>query len=192
MASVAICPFRRALHSTFDCVPALTLTHVRHILNYILCTGAAILTKPDPKLERLRRLGVLNPHPERVQAPWFQSNDFFDARDLIQVKYEMLRYVSVDGASKADAAALFGMSRPTFYQAEAAFARDGLAGLVPKQRGPKGAHKLNFEAMAFVERHLEGDGAIHARALAEQLESELGISVHPRSIERAIARKKKP
>ncbi len=171
---------------------ALTLTHVRHILNYILCTGAAILTKPDPKLERLRRLGVLNPHPERVQAPWFQSNDFFDARDLIQVKYEMLRHVSVDGASKADAAALFGMSRPTFYQAEAAFARDGLAGLVPKQRGPKGAHKLNFEAMAFVERHLEGDGAIHARALAEQLESELGISVHPRSIERAIARKKKP
>jgi hypothetical protein len=46
--------------------------------------------------------------------------------------------------------------------------------------------------MAFVERHLEGDGSIHARALAEQLESELGISVHPRSIERAIARKKKP
>ncbi len=165
---------------------------MRHILNYTLCTGAAILTKPDPKLERLKRLGVLNPHPERVRASWFQSSDFFDARDLIQVKYEMLRHVSVDGASKADAAALFGMSRPTFYQAEAAFARDGLAGLVPKQRGPKGAHKLNFEAMAFVERHLEGDGAIHARALAEQLESELGISVHPRSIERAIARKKKP
>lgn len=57
-------------------------------------------------------------------------------------------------------------------------------------RGPKGAHKLNLEAMAFVERHLEGDGSIHARALAEQLESELGIPVHLRSIERAIARKK--
>ncbi len=150
------------------------------------------MTKPDPKLERLKRLGVLNPHPERVLAPWFQSSDFFDARDLIQVKYEMLRHASVDGASKADAAALFGVSRPTFYQAEAAFARDGLAGLIPKQRGPKGAHKLNFEAMAFVEQHLEDDGAVHARALAGQLESELGISVHPRSIERAIARKKKP
>ncbi|KAA0998248.1 helix-turn-helix domain containing protein [Paraburkholderia panacisoli] len=150
------------------------------------------MTKLDSKLERLKRLGVLNPHPERVLAPWFQSSDFFDARDLIQVKYEMLRHVSVDGASKADAAALFGVSRPTFYQAEAAFARDGLAGLVPKQRGPKGAHKLNLEAMEFVERHVEDDGAIHARTLAGQLESELGISVHPRSIERAIARKKKP
>jgi hypothetical protein len=39
---------------------------------------------------------------------------------------------------------------------------------------------------------MEDDGSIHARALAEQLETELGISVHPRSIERAIARKKKP
>jgi transposase len=152
--------------------------------------GAKTLTKPDPKLKRLKRLGVLNPHPERVLAPWFQSSNFFNARDLIQVKYEMLRHVSVDGASKADAAALFGVSRPTFYQAEASFARDCLAGLVPKQRGPKGAHKLNFEAMEFVERHLEADGAIHARALVGRLESEFGISVHPRSIERAIARKK--
>ncbi len=150
------------------------------------------MTKPDPKHERLKRLGMLNPHPDRVQAPWFQSGDFFDTNDLIQVKYEMLRHVSVDGASKADAAALFGMSRPTFYQAEAAFAREGLAGLVPKQRGPKGAHKLNAEVMAFVEQHVEGDGLIHARTLAERLEAELGISVHPRSIERAIARKKKP
>lgn len=176
----------------FSVLLILTFTHYRHILDYIFSTDIAIVTKPDPKLERLRRLGVLNPHPERVQASWFRSSDFFDARDLIQVKYEMLRHVSVDGASKADAAALFGVSRPTFYQVEAAFAHDGLAGLLPKQRGPKGAHKLNPEAMAFVERHLEGDGAIHARTLAGQLESEFGISVHPRSIERAIARKKKP
>jgi len=63
---------------------------------------------------------------------------------------------------------------------------------VPKQRGPKGAHKLKLDAMDFVQQRIEGDGAIHARALAEQLEAELGISVHPRSIERAIARKKKP
>lgn len=176
----------------FNLAFALTFCISRHILNYIMCGGDATLTKPDPKHERLKRLGVLNPHPERVRAPWFQSGDFFDTNDLIQVKYEMLRHVSVDGASKADAAALFGMSRPTFYQAEAAFAREGLAGLVPKQRGPKGAHKLNAEVMAFVEQHVEGDGFIHARTLAERLEAELGISVHPRSIERAIARKKKP
>lgn len=149
----------------------------------------------DTKVERLRQLGALNPHPERVRAPWFQSSGFFDAHDLVQVKYEMLRQVNLECASKAKAAALFGVSRPTFYQAEAAFARDGLAGLlprasIPQQRGPKGAHKLRPEVMDFIEQRLKADGHVHARALARQIEAELGLSVHPRSIERALARKR--
>ncbi|MGA7950956.1 MAG: helix-turn-helix domain-containing protein [Thiobacillaceae bacterium] len=150
------------------------------------------MAKSDPKLERLRRLGMLNPHPQEVQAPWFQSDEFFDPRDLVQTKYEMLRHVQIDGASKAEAATLFGMSRPTFYQTEAAFAREGLAGLLPRQRGPKGAHKLTAEVMGFIDQRLQGDGSLHARALAQEIEAQLGLSVHPRSIERAIARKKKP
>ena len=150
------------------------------------------MAKPDPKLERLRRQGLLNPQPKRVRAPWFQSGEFFDAHDLLQTKYEMLRHVRIDGASKADAAALFGLSRPTLYQAEAAFSRAGLAGLLPRQRGPKGAHKLTDAVMHFIEQRLPNDGSIPARALAHEIESTWGLSVHPRSIERAIARKKKP
>ena len=104
----------------------------------------------------------------------------------------MLRHVRVDGASKASAALLFGVSRPTLYQAEAAFARDGLSGLLPRQRGPKGAHKLTGDVMAFIEQRLQGGGAIHARTLAQEIAATLNLSVHPRSIERAIGRKKKP
>jgi transposase len=149
------------------------------------------LPKRDAKAERLKTLGVLNPHPERVRAPWFSADRFFDARDLVHVKYEMLRHASREGATKADSALLFGLSRPTFYQAEAAFARDGLTGLLPRHRGPKGAHKLKPEVMAFIEQQLAGDGRIRARALARRIEAKLGVSVHPRSIERAVARKKK-
>lgn len=149
------------------------------------------MTKQDPKRERLAKLGALNPHPERVDAIWFRSGDFFDAHDLVQVKYEMLRHVSIGGATKAQAAALFGVSRPTFYQAETAFSRDGLPGLLPKQRGPKGAHKLDAYMMEFIEGRVRPDGTIQARALAEQIATEMGVSVHPRSIERAIARKRK-
>lgn len=149
------------------------------------------MSKPDTKQERLRQLGVLNQNPQQVQAPWFQGNEFFDPCDLIQAKYEMIRYVQVEGASKAEAAALFGLSRPTFYQAEAAFAREGVAGLKPKSRGPRSAHKLTSEVMEFIERRLVKDGAIHARALAREIKGSLGLSIHPRSIERAIARKKK-
>ena len=109
----------------------------------------------------------------------------------ITVKYEMLRQVQLEGASKAEAAALFGVSRPTFYQTESAFAQAGLAGLLPRQRGPKGAHKLTSEVMSFIEQHLSADGQVHARVLARQIHAQLGLSVHPRSIERALARKKK-
>jgi len=149
------------------------------------------VSKHDTKVERLKQLGALNPYPERVRAAWFQTGGFFDPRDLVQVKYEMLRQVHIEGTSKAEAAALFGVSRPTLYQAESAFVGEGLAGLLPRRRGPKGAHKLTPEVMAFVEQRLAADGQIHARALARQIHAQLGLSVHPRSIERALARKKK-
>ena len=149
------------------------------------------MSKPDSKTARLKALGVLNPHPERVQASEFQADTFFDPRDLVQVKYEMLRRVQVDGASKVDAAELFGVSRPTYYQAEAAYAREGLAGLLPRQRGPKGAHKLTARLMSFVEAHLAEHGPVGARRLAQLIQAEFGRSIHPRTIERALARKKK-
>lgn len=148
-------------------------------------------SKTDPKEERLRRDGSLNIHAERVRAPWFTTSPFFDARDLVQVKYEMLRHVRAEGASKAEAAALFGVSRPTFYQAETAFARGGLPGLLPRQRGPKAAHKLSAEVMTFVEERLRQEGPMPAARLAQRIAERFGISVHPRSIERAMARKKK-
>jgi transposase len=145
----------------------------------------------NTKAERLKALKSLNRHPERVRAPWFQSGSFFDAQDLVQVKYEMLRHVKHEGASKAETAALFGLSRPAFYQAEAALEREGLAGLLPRRRGPKGAHKLTAEVMEFIERRQAQDPGIHARALAREIKAQLNFSVHPRSIERALARKKK-
>jgi len=143
------------------------------------------------KLDRLRQLGVLNPRPEAVRAPWFQSAGFFDPNDLVQVKYEMLRHARQDGVNKAEAAALFGLSRPTYYQAEAAFELEGLAGLLPRARGPKSAHKLTDEVMRLIEQHQRAGAPLQARSLATLVQSKLGVSVHPRSIERAMARKKK-
>ncbi|MBP7567354.1 MAG: helix-turn-helix domain containing protein [Burkholderiaceae bacterium] len=142
-------------------------------------------------IDRLREMGMLNPQPERVRAPWFEVAGFFDANDLLQVKYEMLRHARQGGVTKAEAAELFGVSRPTFYQAEAAFDQAGLAGLLPRPRGPKSAHKLTPEVMSLIhDLHREG-APIQARALAQVVQQRLGVMVHPRSIERALARKKK-
>src|SRR5260221_11436813 len=119
------------------------------------------------KLDRLRLAGILNAQPQRVQAAWFQSGGFFDANDLVQVKYEMLRHARQDGVTKAQAASLFGLSRPTFYQAEAAFERDGVAGLLPQLRGPKPAHKLTPRGMGVIESHHSAGDPMHPLGMAK-------------------------
>ena len=86
----------------------------------------------QPKREALKRYGTLNPHPDGVTDPLFQTGDFFDPDDLVQVKYEMLRRVRVDKQSVSQSASAFGFSRPTYYQAEDDFQREGLAGLLPE------------------------------------------------------------
>ncbi len=146
----------------------------------------------DPKAAALLREGTLNPSPEKVIDPKFREGDFFDPRDAVQVKYEMLRRVSVENASVTDATGEYGVSRPTYYQAKANFDEAGLAGLVPKKRGPRGPHKLQGEVLAFVEkRHVPGE-PIRARELAELIREEFSIDVHPRTIERALGGKKTP
>ena len=65
----------------------------------------------DPKCVSLRQHATLNPHPEQVSDALFQMNLFFDPRDLLQVKYEMLRRVVIDGQPIGTTAAAFGFSR---------------------------------------------------------------------------------
>ncbi len=149
------------------------------------------MTTHNTKGDRLKAVGALNPHPEDVLSPSFGQDTFFDPRDLIQVKYEMLRLARMEGASKSDAAAQFGLSRPTFYQAERAYDKGGLAGLLPHQRGPKRAHKLNNEIMQFIESQVIENEPIRARELAQRIEERFALRIHPRSIERALLKKKK-
>lgn len=145
----------------------------------------------DPKLKALCEQGMLNPHPEEVKDPLFLEDGFFDPRDLLQVKYEMLRRVSTEKSQIGPVAAAFGVSRVTFYQILKRFREEGMAGLFPRLRGPKAAHKLTEKVMAFLETALAEDASLRPQALAELVREELNISVHPRSIERALAKRQK-
>jgi hypothetical protein len=118
----------------------------------------------DAKAGALRRQRVLNLRAERVTDEQFQQDEFFDPRDLVQVKYEMVRR---------------------------ALEAEGLAGLVPKPPGPKGAHKLTEEVMEFVEGLREGSPGLGSEELAHRIGERFGRSVHPRSVERALERREK-
>ena len=113
--------------------------------------------KSDAKEAALAETRTLNPRPEAVGDEQFASSEFFDARDLVQVKYEMVRRVRVDGAPVTQTAAAFGFSRLSYYEAAAAVDRDGLGALVPAKPGPRRAHKLTGEVIAYARRLREQD-----------------------------------
>ena len=146
----------------------------------------------DPaKLESLREHGTLNPHPEKIADPLFKENDFFDPRDLVQVKYEMLRRARVDKAAVSQAASSFGFSRVSFYQAQATFEEHGLPGLLPGKRGPREAHKLTPDVLAFINKARADQPRLRFEDLARKVARQFGTEVHPRSVERALARSQK-
>ena len=148
--------------------------------------------REDAKTEALREQRSLNPRPDQVTDEVFGGSEFFDPRDLVQVKYEMVRRVQFEGAPVGRTAAAFGFSRPSFYDAAAAVEAEGLAGLVPQRPGPRRAHKLTDEVVAFAEAKLAADPSLRPRDLVDAIEARFGIRVHPRSVERALVRARHP
>jgi transposase len=145
----------------------------------------------DAKGESLRRQGVLNPRPRNVTDPLFRRSEFFDPRDLVQVKYEMLRRVQVEGSPITEAARAFGFSRPVFYQAQTLYHGAGLPGLIPQRPGPRHAHKLSDAIVDILLQHQRRDPMLGTVALAELLRTQFDLTVHPRGIERALERRRK-
>jgi len=145
----------------------------------------------NPKKQALQENGTLNPRSAKVADPLFRHSEFFDPQDLVQVKYEMLRRAGPEGETVVTAAGAFGFSRVAFYQAQAAFARAGLAGLIPQKRGPHAAHKLTAEVVDFLIAAKGEDTSLRPAAMAALVVERFGFAVHPRSIERAFARRQK-
>ena len=145
----------------------------------------------DSKAESLRQQGALNSQPQKVTDPVFLRGGFFDPRDLVQVKYEMLRRVRVEGSSVTEVAQAFGFSRPVFYQAQALYSSAGLPGLIPQRPGPRQAHKLSGPIVDFLLQHQLRDPLLRAAALSELVRKQFDLVIHPRSIERALERRRK-
>ena len=146
----------------------------------------------DPKQEALRQVRALNPRPDAVVDDEFADSDFLDARDLVQVKYEMVRRVRLQGDSVSSAASAFGFSRPSWYAAATAMDESGLPGLLPVRPGPRRAHKLTGEVVAHLRAILIDEPTLRTADLVVRVESEFGLRVHPRSIERALGRSQWP
>ena len=128
----------------------------------------------DPKEAALAAARCLNPHPEQVTDAEFLASEFFDARDAVQVKYEMVRKARTGAAPVTEAAAALQAS--------------GLEGLVPARPGPRRASKLTDEICGWAEQQLAARPQLRPAQLGTLIEGAFGVRAHPRSIERALAR----
>lgn len=144
----------------------------------------------ESKADCLSQEGTLNFSAENVSDSKFQGSEFFDPRDVVQVKYEMLRRVRVDGVSITHTVEEYGFTRPTYYQTKEKFEASGIAGLVPGKRGPRFPFKLRGEILEFLQRQIVPGHSIGARRLSKLVLEKFDVKVHPRTIERALTVKK--
>jgi transposase len=140
---------------------------------------------PNAKRLALQKTGTFNPRAEQVRHALFQASDFFDPQDLLQLKYETLRALQHNDYSIARAAAEFGLSRPTIYQAQAQLQQHGLEGLLPRKRGPKSPHKLTPAVAEFIGQCRTQEPELSPRELAARVRRRFRIQLHPRTIEKA-------
>ena len=140
----------------------------------------------DTKADTLRRYGALNPHPERVTDQLFSGNSFFDPRDLVQVKYEMLRRVREDDETVTASAQRFGLSRFSWYQAQQAYDRGGLPALCKRKPGPRRRHKLTDDVIAELVKAKSENPHITTSELLTMLKERFSLNVHRRTLERVL------
>jgi transposase len=134
---------------------------------------------------------ALHLHPERIRDNLFQHGRFFDPNDLVQVRYEMLRRHLVERQSVTEVTQAFGISRQTFYMLLWMFQEGGLCGLLPRKRGPFGAHKCNAAILAFAAARLEECPRRSIPDLVAEIAEKFGVRIHPRTLERRLSRHKK-
>lgn len=162
--------------------------------NKINIKKGAIFKMPEnnDKKKYLEAEGCLNKNASGVKAELFNNGDyFFDKNDIVQTRYEMLRSVKKDGYSINIASEMFGVSRISFYKTNKSFEEKGIIGLLPIKKGPKSPHKLTDEVLNFIinEKELETD--IKSDDLAEKVKKVFDLKIHPRTIEKTLAVRKK-
>lgn len=132
------------------------------------------------KKKVLALMGCLNRSAEAVEYELFHTGGkFFDPGDKIQVKYEMLRAVQVEGIRISEVPRLFGYSRETYYTAARRFASEGCAGLLDEVQGRRQPEKLQRHIVDFILKERISDPSHNSgKRLQEKVLERFHVKVH--------------
>jgi len=142
----------------------------------------------NAKTKFLRKEGLINPKPERVTHPLFETHDFFDRLDLPQVRYEMIRMARVEQIPVTDACRLFGFSREYFYRLERQFMSRGYVSLLGSLRGRRPLIALNQEIVNFIVHRKMTKPSLTGEDLRNEIKTTYQVECSRRTVERIIER----
>ena len=152
---------------------------------------SSCMKRKSSKSDYLKSVGAWNEKARLVENELFRQNDFFDPRDKVQAKYEMLRAVFFEDLKVSEASRQFGYSRESFYNTANAFREKGLVGLADGKRGPKMPRKLTAKIQQFILDRIDNEPNLSGREISEQIQQEMQVEIHHRSVERFIAKRLK-
>jgi hypothetical protein len=140
------------------------------------------MSMADPDL--LRRARCLHLTPERVQDERFiEQPDFFDPKDIVQVKYELLRRCEVEGRDVAPTCLEFGFSRTTYYKVQQAFLDGGLPALMGRPRGRLKPIKVTDILRGYLIAEKAKNPKLSAREMVPALEERYHVQLSERMIQ---------
>jgi len=142
------------------------------------------------KVEILKVNGTYNKRYDSVRKPEFLEGGFYDPRDVVQVKYEMLRDAEDSGQAIGAVASKFGFSRTAYYNIKESFEKNGMSALIPEKTGPKKPHRLTETLQEFVDEYVIGHPNASSAEIVAVIQSEKSEVVSKRTIERYKSKKK--
>ena len=144
------------------------------------------------KYNALLKMGALNKKPKKVNYHLFKKNGtFFDPQDKLQVKYEMIRAVKVDGLPVKDVVKAFGYSRETYYTVAKDFELEGCIGLLDQFQGRRQPEKLQTEIVEFIiSQRYKNPKENSGYRIAEKIKEQFHISIHPRTVYKVLKKTK--
>lgn len=132
----------------------------------------------------LRRARCLHPTPERVRDERFlEQRDFFDPKDIVQVKYELIRRCQIEGDDVASACLEFGFSRTTYYKVLQAFLGGGLPALMGQPRGRLKPIKVTDIVRGYLIAEKAKNPKLSAREMVSALQERYHVQLSERMIQ---------
>ena len=142
------------------------------------------------KEEWLKETRTFNRNHDKINDNLFAESDMLDARDLLQVRYEMVRAVKIDKSSATEVAQRFGVSESTLNRNIRALNEGGVIALIPESKGPKGQYSLDEDELKFIDSYLEAHPDATGGQVYSALLKEKQSTVSKRTVERHLASKK--